>query len=87
MTCREVTEFLMAYLDGELDPAVRAGFERHMGVCPSCVAFLESYKRTVTLGQEACGCDHADAGVQAIPQGLIDAILAARRKGPSPNQP
>lgn len=47
--CREVFARLSEYLDGEIDPAVCAGFEAHMDDCPPCQAFLESLRRTVDL--------------------------------------
>lgn len=78
MTCREVIEFLMAYLDGEVSPAQRAEFERHLAVCPSCMRYMKQYMETVKLGKAAFTGDSPAAG--AVPEGLIQAILAARRK-------
>ena len=37
MKCREFVDFLMAYLDEELDPDQRALFESHIKACPPCV--------------------------------------------------
>jgi anti-sigma factor RsiW len=34
------------YLDGTLSPEILQDFERHLGLCPSCVAYLNTYKRT-----------------------------------------
>ncbi|MCC6361642.1 MAG: zf-HC2 domain-containing protein, partial [Phycisphaerales bacterium] len=31
MTCKELAEFLMDYLDGELPAETRAVFDRHLG--------------------------------------------------------
>ena len=77
MTCREFTEFLNAYLDGELSPAEVAEFERHLAVCANCVDYLETYKQTIGLAAAA----FADGGDEPVPDDvppeLVQAILAA----------
>ena len=78
MTCKEFIDFLMAYLDGELEGDVAKVFEEHMHLCPPCVEYLESYKATVALGRQAC-CDETEVPPE-VPEGLIKAIQAARRE-------
>ena len=46
LTCRELIEFLMQYVDGELPAAQLRAFERHLEICPSCVAYLAGYRAT-----------------------------------------
>jgi anti-sigma factor RsiW len=77
MTCREFTEFLMAYLDRELADDVRSAFESHMFGCQSCVNYLESYQATVSLERAACAEDEPLPG--DVPESLVQAILAARK--------
>ena len=79
MNCREMTEFLMAYIDAELPEAERQKFESHLGDCPPCVSYMESYRDTMRLGR--CLCDHTEpaAPPEEIPERLVQAILAARR--------
>ncbi len=84
MTCREVYDFLMDYLDGELAPPQAAEFERHLKLCPPCVAYLESYRKTIELERSCCSPPEADAAGQ-VPEELIRAILAARSKSSSRN--
>jgi anti-sigma factor RsiW len=79
LTCRELVEFLMAYDDGELAPAERAVFEAHLAECPDCVAYLEGYRRTVALGKRAFADEKASASA-AVPEELVAAVLAARRR-------
>lgn len=80
MTCREFVEFLMRYLDGELDTEVRASFEEHLGTCPPCVTYLDTYRETVRLGKQVL-CDPPDAPVpEDVPEALVDAIRAARKR-------
>ena len=77
MSCRELIDFLLAYHAGELPQEERAAFDRHLAVCPPCVAYVESYDQTVKLC--AAAREAADTGAAGFPQELIDAILAARR--------
>lgn len=74
MTCKEVIEFLMGYLDGELPPEQRRVFEKHLAVCPPCVAYLHTYQATVKAGKECC----REEDCEKIPDDLVKAILAAR---------
>jgi len=79
MTCREIVDFLMAYLDGELPAEQKALFEKHLGCCPPCVDYLESYRLTIRLEREACAGE--GKGCEEVPEDLIRAILAARKQG------
>ena len=80
MTCREVTEFLGEYLSGELPAAQRAAFDAHLRTCPECVTYLHSYRETVQLGKSVFR--HPDEPVSDdVPEELVQAILAARRRG------
>jgi anti-sigma factor RsiW len=76
MTCKEVLDFLMDYLDGTMPFRQRRDFERHLAVCPSCVAYLDSYKKTVKLGKAALASTD-DPATSTVPEGLITAIRAA----------
>lgn len=79
LTCREmIEEFLSAYVDGELSAAERERFEEHLLVCPACVDYLESYRTTVGLGSAALRAGEPIA--EDVPQELVDAILASRRR-------
>jgi anti-sigma factor RsiW len=77
VTCRELIDFLMAYLDEELEPGRRAVFEEHLGECPTCVDYLETYRETVRLGGSIC--EEPEGPVpEEVPEKLVQAILAAR---------
>ena len=77
MTCRELIDFLMAYLDGELPADRRAVFDAHLAVCEDCRRYLATYRETVALGQDACAEDDAPVD-ESVPEELVGAILAAR---------
>ena len=76
MNCREFVDFLMAYLEDELDRAQRGTFEDHIGECPSCDDYLKTYEQTIRLGKLACA--EGDEPPEDAPEALIQAILAAR---------
>lgn len=81
LTCREIAEFLLGYVERELDEQVLAEFDSHLSRCPPCEHYLESYRETVELIRR-CGkaeCDSADkAKWAAPPEDLIQAILRAK---------
>jgi anti-sigma factor RsiW len=76
MTCQELSELLMDYLDGRVPEPVRLRFEEHLEECPDCVAYLATYEQTIRLSKEAW-----TAGtLPEIPEELVRAVLAARSK-------
>ena len=78
MTCKELVEFLMDYLDGLVSKPERRRFEEHLGECPDCVAYLATYREAVRLGKKACTA--GDSIPTDVPEELVRAILAARRR-------
>jgi len=74
LTCREIADFLGAYVAGELRARERGAFEGHLAECPDCRTYVDQYERTRRLAKEACN-DAVDAGV---PEALVAAILAAK---------
>lgn len=73
MNCQElITNFLTGYLEGSLAADARADFEHHLDVCPSCVAYLQSYRTTIAA-TAAAGRVAADD----VPEELVQAILAS----------
>ena len=79
ITCRELIEFIIDYVEGALDERSRIAFERHLGVCPSCQAYLASYRETMSLARIGI-TDEPEADV---PEDLVQAILERRRRPPA----
>lgn len=77
MNCREVVEFLMDYLDGELPENVKMCFDTHLEVCPPCVEYLNTYRTTIMVAKQSCS-EHPTK-CPPIPEQLIQAILSARK--------
>ena len=67
IVCKEVIAFLDDYVADELATERRAQFDRHLQRCDSCVAYLDSYRKTIIL---------ARASIEELPPELITAILA-----------
>ena len=78
MNCREFTEFLHEYLSGKLPEGERAEFDKHLAECPWCVAYLDSYKKTIQLEKDAFIPAEAPPPAE-VPEELIQAILQARK--------
>src|SRR5262249_65712 len=78
MKCREFAEFLMEYLDGALGESERCVFEGHVGDCPACMNYLETYRGPARVGREVCA-PYAELPPD-VPEELVQAILAARRQ-------
>jgi anti-sigma factor RsiW len=76
LTCHEVIDFLSDYLDSALAPQTASAFEEHLAICPDCVAYLENFRATLRASRAAL-IAQADA---PIPEDLVQAILASRRK-------
>ena len=70
-TCQQLIEFLDDYIAGDLAPDRAEGFERHLARCPSCTAYLASYRETIRLTQHTTALD-----IEDIPADLLTAILA-----------
>ena len=76
MNCRDFYGFLDDYLDGSLDSRVTEAFARHIEQCPPCLVYLDTYRATIRVLEEA---EWADEPVDAaVPDDLISAILASR---------
>ena len=78
MNCREFTEFLHEYLSGNLPESERAEFDKHLAECPWCVAYLDSYQKTVQLEKAAFSTLEDKPPPADAPEELVQAILRAR---------
>lgn len=79
MTCSEFSEFLDSYLAGEISPAERDEFQRHLQACKHCVDYLATYEKTVKLGKAAFERPECEVPAK-VPEELVKAILAARKR-------
>jgi anti-sigma factor RsiW len=75
VTCRDATEFLAAYVAGDLAPDVRGAFDRHLAVCVNCRRFLQQYEQTMAAERTALRDEDAP-----VPDELVRAILSSIRE-------
>ena len=80
MNCQEFTGFLHDYLLGDLPAEARAEFDKHLAECPWCVAYLDSYRKTLHLEQAAFTAREDAPPPADAPEELIQAILQARSR-------
>jgi len=79
--CKHVWDHISAYIDGDVDAALRAEIDRHLEHCEICSAVMDSTRNVVIL--------IADERVFAIPAGYserlhtrLEAVFAAGSSGP-----
>jgi hypothetical protein len=46
-TCKQIADLVFNYLNDILGPRVKRDFDQHLAICPDCVAFLSTYKKTI----------------------------------------
>jgi anti-sigma factor RsiW len=66
--CKHVWEHISAYIDGEVNAAVRAEIDRHLETCEICSAVLDSTRNIVVLV--------ADGRVFELPAGFSQRLHA-----------
>jgi anti-sigma factor RsiW len=77
VTCRELLAFLADYLAARLPPAERAELDRHLRLCPACVAYLNNYTTVMALAKRVSQ-DPEGSLPPAVPEELVTAVLASR---------
>jgi anti-sigma factor RsiW len=70
-TCQQLIDFLDDYVAGDLPLDRAEGFEYHLSRCPSCVAYVASYRETIRITRHA---SHVE--IEDVPADLLTAILA-----------
>jgi|GEM_PF-577736 anti-sigma factor RsiW len=49
VSCKTITDLIWKYVSNRLGPTLKREFEKHLRICPDCVNFLNTYKKTVSL--------------------------------------
>ncbi len=77
MTCRDIAELLLDYLDGDLPKEYCDLICQHIRLCGPCHHYLESYQVTVRLTRKL--------PMAALPQNLVDRLHAALKECEKPS--
>jgi hypothetical protein len=48
-TCKQITDLVANYLNDSLGPRVKRQFDEHLKICPDCIAFLNTYRKTIAV--------------------------------------
>ena len=79
MTCKEICDFIAAFLDEDLPDEQRAIFEKHLEMCPPCKQYIDCYQKTIECEKKAC--EHETKQMcRQVPEELVQAILKARKQ-------
>jgi hypothetical protein len=57
ISCHQLIEFCLDYIDGALPDDDQVGFRRHLSQCPDCVTFFETYQKTPEISREALSAE------------------------------
>ena len=71
MACAELVEVITDYLEGKLPARERRRFERHLGACDGCDAYLDQMRTTISLSGRL--------RVEDVPAELEERLLVAFR--------
>lgn len=66
LTCKDVNDFLAAYVDDDIPDSLRRRYEAHVARCKVCSAYLSQYRSTMKLARESdsIGADPPDELVE-----------------------
>ncbi len=79
ISCEEFEEFIIDYLEGTLPKRQRLVLGWHLRMCPECRAYLAAYQRAMEVTSVGLD-DQEDPLSEAIPEELVQAIIAARNE-------
>lgn len=65
--CKEISDLLLDYVNQSLPPPLKRDFDRHLKICPDCVSFLNTYRKTIDTTQSV--------PVEAMPEKVRQTVL------------
>ena len=78
VTCSGIIDRLGDLTDGTGEVGAEAVASRHLAHCISCARYLQTYRTTIVLAQEACR-EQEPGGQGGMPESLVRRILWTRR--------
>ncbi len=73
LTCKQLDDFLVDFLDGNLPFRQKLSMHMHLGLCKECRDYVRDYERAVVLGRKACS--HQEE-LTEVPEELVQAVLS-----------
>ena len=77
MTCREVTDILDRYIEGDLPTRQHLFLKLHLSLCRNCRNYLRTYRQTIRAAKSLVS---TPGDLPPMPEELVQAILASRAK-------
>ena len=81
MNCKELAYLLADYLDGSMDPRMRAELDEHIARCEPCMIFAKTYRMTCRKAAELRG-DIQYEIPDEVQERLTAFLVSAARKYP-----
>jgi predicted anti-sigma-YlaC factor YlaD len=73
ITCREFNDLMLDQIEEELSPKQLKLFERHMGACPMCHNFYNTYTANIKAAKIISASDILQTQIE-LPQDLLSKI-------------
>lgn len=76
INCQQLIEFCLDYVEGALPDDEQERFRRHLSLCPDCVTFFETYKKTPEVSRDALSSEMMKA---QMPESVRDSVRSYLR--------
>jgi anti-sigma factor RsiW len=76
INCQQLIEFCLDYVEGVLPDDEQERFRRHLSLCPDCVTFFETYKKTPEVSRDAMSSELMKA---QMPESVRDSVRSYLR--------
>ena len=86
MTCREIRDYLVDYLAGDLAPQEREELERHVQGCSHCADHVDDSRNALHVSRAALN-ELTAPSAEDVPDALLQAVLGikpTRQPAPQP---
>lgn len=80
-TCKQIADLVFNYITDTLAPRVKRDFNQHLKVCPDCVAFLNTYRKTVAVTLSV----RAEEMPANVRDNILDFLRRRARRKPAKN--
>lgn len=81
ISCQQLIEYCLDYIEGDLPEGEQASFRRHLGQCPDCVTYFETYRRTPEVSRSVLGMTMPASVKESVSAFLRTRCLGDNQKG------
>lgn len=76
INCQQLIEFCLDYVEGALPDDEQERFRRHLSLCPDCVTFFETYRKTPEVSRDAMSSEMMKA---QMPESVRESVRSYLR--------